>query len=247
MQAEIRPFPDSGAASRALAAEIARAIRGRAAARPQPFVLGLPTGSTPLELYRELVRLHRAEGLSFAGVRTFNLDEYWPAPAGASFADFMAAHFFSQVDLPAQQAHILDGAVAEAGIAAECARYEERIRAAGGIDLLLLGLGVNGHLAFNEPGSAPDSRTRRVRLAPETLARSRQAQPGAEPCPEALTLGLGTILEARRIAVLAFGSAKSAAVRQALRGPESADCPASFLRRHGSVEWFLDPAAAAQL
>ncbi len=247
MQVAIRSYADSGAASRILAAEIAQEMRGRAAAgRPGP-VLGLPTGSTPLQLYQELTRLHREEALSFADVRTYNLDEYWPAPEGDSFADFMARHFFSQVNLPAAQAHILNGQVPEAGIERECARYEELIRADGGIDLLLLGLGVNGHLAFNEPGSAPDSRTRRVRLAPETLARSRPAQPGAEPCREALTIGLGTILEARRIVVMAFGAAKAEAVRSAVRGPETADCPASFLRRHRQVEWFLDPQAGARL
>jgi glucosamine-6-phosphate deaminase len=247
MQGELRPYADSATASRILAAEIAREIRSRATASQPGLVLGLPTGGSPLDLYRELIRLHRQEGLSFASVRTFNLDEYWPAPAGDSFAEFMALHLFSQVNLPAGQAHILNGKVPEPGIEKECARYEEQIRAAGGIDVLILGLGVNGHLAFNEPGSAPDSRTRRVRLASETLARARQAQPGVEPCREALTLGLGNILEARRIAVLAFGAAKAEAVRQALRGPESADCPATFLRRHARVEWFTDPAAAAGL
>lgn len=248
MQAELRRFPDAGAASRTLAAEMALEIRLRAASGPAGPVLGLPTGGTPILLYQELGRLHREEGLSLARVTAFNLDEYWPAPPGRSFADFMRERFYSLVDLPAAQAHILDGTVAEAGVGAECAGYEERIRQAGGIDLLLLGLGVNGHVAFNEPGSAADSRTRRVRLAPETRARDAAGgDPKAVPCQEALTIGIGTILEARRIAVLAFGAAKAAAVARALRGAEGADCPASFLRRHPRVQWLLDPAAAAGL
>lgn len=247
MQGKLRPYPDSAAASHALAGEIAGEIRRRAdACQPGP-VLGLPTGGSPLLLYQELGRLHRSEQLSFAAVTAFNLDEYWPAPAGHSFADFMAAQFYRHVDLPPAQAHILDGSVPAGAVPTECARYEARIRAAGGIDLLVLGLGVNGHVAFNEPGSAPDSRTRRVQLAPDTLARAAQSEPAWAACTEALTMGLGSILEARRIVVLAFGAAKAEAVRRAVRDAEDLACPASFLRRHARVEWFLDPAAGALL
>lgn len=247
MLAEVRTFPEAGAASRALAGELAAEIRRCRTAGQHGPVLGLPTGGTPLRLYQEWGRLHREEGLTFAGVTAFNLDEYWPAPAGASFADFMAAHLYAHVDLPPAQAHILDGRVAAGAVAAECARYEALIRQAGGIDLLLLGLGVNGHVAFNEPGSAPDSRTRRVDLAPDTRALAAAANPAWAPCAEALTMGIGTILEARRIVVMAFGAAKADAVGRALRGAESADCPASFLRRHPRVAWLLDPASAARI
>ena len=247
MPGELRLFSDPGLASRTLAAEIASVIRSRAASRLPGPVLGLPTGGTPLLLYQELARLHREEGLSFVTVCAFNLDEYWPAPLGSSFRDFMAQHFYSQVDLPPSQAHILNGAVEASEVEKECARFEERIRLAGGLDLAVLGIGTNGHVAFNEPGSAPDSRTRRVRLAPDTRARAAQAQPSWAACAEALTMGVGTILEARRIVVMAFGAAKAEAVQRALRGPESAECPASFLRRHPQVEWLLDPAAAAGL
>lgn len=240
----LRVFAEAGAASLALAEESGRAIR---AAGSRGFVLGLPTGNTPLALYRCWIGLHRQGRLSFAAVRAFHLDEYWPAPAGASFGDFLREHLFRHVDLPQPGVELLDGRVPEAGILAECARYEARIAAAGGIGLQVLGLGANGHVAFNEPGSAPDSRTRRVRLAEETIARAAESRPEWGRCREALTLGLGTVLEARALAVLAFGAAKAEAVASALDGPESTDCPASFLRRHPRATWWLDSAAASRL
>lgn len=240
----MRVHADAAEASKILAAELAAEIRAHAASGRRGPVLGLPTGGTPLALYREWVRMHREDGLSFAGVSTFNLDEYWPAPAGASFADFMREHLFQHVDLRPERIHLLDGAVPAAGVAAECARYEAAIRAAGGLDLQILGIGVNGHVGFNEPGSPADSRTRRVRLAELTVQRAARSQPAWAGCFEALTMGVATILEARRIVVLAFGAEKAAIVARALDGPEDADCPASLLRRHPRVEWLLDVAAA---
>lgn len=241
---EVRVFADAASAGETLARETASAIQS---AGQDGIVLALPTGNTPLDLYSCWIRLHGAGALSFVSVRSFNLDEFWPAPVGASFADFMRERLFAAVDLPAAAAALLDGSVALAEVEAECARYEERIRQAGGLDWAILGLGVNGHLAFNEPGSAPDSRTRRVRLAEETRARAAASRPEWGRCTEALTMGIGTILEARRISILAFGAVKAGAVARALRGPEVADCPASFLRRHPRVSWLLDEAAAAGL
>ena len=240
----LRVFRDSAAASAALEAETTQAIQQ---AGRRGMTLGLPTGNTPLDLYRGWIRRVHAGELSFASVRTFNLDEYWPAPVGASFADFMREQLFRHVDLPTSAAGLLDGSVPADEVEAECARYEARIHAAGGIDLQILGLGLNGHIAFNEPGSAPDSRTRRVRLAAETRARAASACAEWAGCAEALTMGVGTILEARSIVVLAFGAAKAGAVERALHGVESAEFPATFLRRHAQVSWLLDAAAAARV
>jgi len=205
-------------------------------------VLGLPAGGTPVPLYRELVRLHREEGLSFAGVTAFNLDEYWPAPPGASFADFLREHLFRHVDLPPGGAFLLDGGVAVERVADECARFEAAIRAAGGVDLQILGLGLNGHIGFNEPGSGAETRTRRVRLAPDTVQRAARARAEWGGCTEAMSMGVATILEARRIVVLAFGAEKAIAVARARSGPETAEFPASFLRRHPRVAWYVDVA-----
>ena len=240
----VRIFADAEIASGVLAEETAAEIR---AAGSRGWTVGLPTGNTPLALYRAWIRLHRAGSLSFAAVRCFHLDELWPAPRGVSFGAFLAEHLFDSVDLPPGGRVLLDGRVSAEGVAAECARYEERIRAAGGLDLQILGLGLNGHVGFNEPGSPPDSRTRRVALAPETRARAAAERPEWAACAEALTLGVATILEARRIVVLAFGAAKAAAVARALEGEESAAFPASYLRRHADTTWILDEAAAAGL
>lgn len=240
----LRVFADAEIASRVLAEETAAEIR---AAGSRGWSVGLATGNTPLALYRGWIRLHRAGSLSFAAVRCFHLDELWPAPRGASFAEFLEEHLFGQVDLPPGGRVLLDGGVPASAVAAECARYEERIRAAGGLDLQILGLGLNGHIGFNEPGSLPDSRTRRIALAADTRARAAAERPEWAACAEALTIGIATILAARRIVVLAFGAAKAAAVARALEGEESAAFPASFLRRHAQTTWILDEAAAAGL
>lgn len=241
---ELRVFRDAESASRTLAQETAAAIQ---TAGERGFTLGLATGNTPLGLYREWIRLHREGALSFAATRCFHLDELWPAPPGASFGDFLEQHLFQHVDLPAAGRRLLDGRVAEPDVAAECARYETELRATGGLDLQVLGLGLNGHVGFNEPGSAVDSTTRRVRLAVDTRARAAAERSEWADCAEALTIGVATILSARRIVVLAFGAAKAAAVARALDGEESAAFPASFLRRHPRTTWILDEAAAARL
>jgi glucosamine-6-phosphate deaminase len=235
-------FDSPGSACRKLAVELAGLIRRRAA-EGRPAVIGFATGSSPLPLYRELVRLHREEGLSFAGVVGFNLDEYIGLPPGdpLSYRAFMCDHLFSLVDILPGNFHLPD---AEEGGEA----YERRIAEAGGIDFQILGIGRNGHIGFNEPGSAADTRTRRVELDARTRADAAQAFGGLDRVPRhAVTMGCETILKARKIALLAWGENKAEAVAAAIGGPVTEDLPASFLQRHPSVTFYLDRGAAGAL
>jgi len=198
-------------------------------------------------LYRELVRLHREEGLSFARARSFNLDEYLGLEPNdpCSFRAWMQAHFFAEVDFAPQNVHIPNGA-GEVQLALQ--GYAEALKRAGGIDLQLLGVGRNGHIGFNEPGSTRDSRVRVVQLASQTRAAAAAAFGGLAHVPErAITLGVGEILEARAIRVLAFGQEKAEIVRRMLEGAVGPDCPASFLRGHADVRILLDARAAGLL
>jgi glucosamine-6-phosphate deaminase len=205
-------------------------------------VLGLAAGTTPAGLYRELGR--RRIDLSAATV--FSLDEYLGLPAGhpAAFARFFQDHLFTA--LRPRHIHLVDGNPRD--VEASCAAYEAKIRAAGGIDLQILGIGGNGHIAFNEPGSSLGGRTRAVRLSAATRAANQGAFPDGEAVPErAVTMGIGTILEARRILLLAFGAGKAQAVARALEGPVTAMVPASALQLHPAVTVLLDAAAARDL
>ncbi len=223
----------------------ARRVAARVRAEPA-CVLGLATGRTMLPLYDELARLHAAEGLSFARATAFALDEYvGAADALGSFAHFLRTQLVERTDLPAESLHV--PAASEAGAAAVALAYEAAIRAAGGIDLQLLGLGVNAHLGFNEPGSSLGSRTRVKTLAPETLASNRKDLPAPGAPRLAITLGLGTILEARACLLIATGSAKVAAVAATIEGPLSASAPASVLQLHPHVTAYVDDAASAGL
>jgi glucosamine-6-phosphate deaminase len=242
-------FPSSIEASRAVAAEIAALIRDRQA-DGRPVVLGLATGSTPLSLYAELIRLHKEEGLSFASVTTFNLDEYYPlAPSHPqSYRHFMQVNLFDHIDIPADQTHVPDGTVALHAVEASCQRYEEAIRAAGGIDFQILGIGRTGHIGFNEPGSARRSRTRMVTLDPLTRRDAAGDFGGEEHTPRyAITMGVRSILEARRVVLMAWGQHKAEIVRTALEGPVSMQVTASFLQEHDRAEFVLDHAAAGAL
>jgi glucosamine-6-phosphate deaminase len=239
----IRVFATPPAAARALAADIAGAI-----ARRPAIVLGLPTGRTPIPLYHELALLCEARALDFSRATTFNLDEFLGVGAAdpRSYRAFMQRHLFDHVNLPARRVHFLDGRTADA--ARECARYERAIRRAGGIDLLILGLGANGHIGFNEPGPALIARTHRTRLAPATRAANASlfgGRPRDVP-PEALSMGMVTILHAKRIVILATGAAKARTVERMVYGPLTTMLPASFLQLHGDVEVWLDRAAAAR-
>ena len=242
-------YPTSAEGSRAVAAEIAALIRSRAA-EGRRAVLGLATGSTPLGLYAELVRMHREDGLSFSNVVTFNLDEYYPMPAASqrSYRSFMQAHLFDLVDIPPGAAHLPDGSAALAGVDACCRGYEEDIRAAGGIDIQVLGIGRTGHIGFNEPGSQRRSRTRLVTLDPVTRRDAAGDFGGEENTPrQAITMGVRTILEARRVILLAWGQHKADIVRSAAEGPVTSQVTASFLQEHDHIEFVVDRAAASSL
>jgi glucosamine-6-phosphate deaminase len=242
-------FPSSKAASHAVARDIAALIRSRQAEK-RTAVLGLATGSTPLGLYAELVRMHREEGLSFANVVTFNLDEYYPIlPSNPrSYRHFMQAHLFDHVDIPAGSTHVPDGTTPAALVDAHCQDYEEMIRAAGGIDFQILGIGRTGHIGFNEPGSARRSRTRVVTLDSLTRRDAAGDFGGEENTPRrAITMGVRTILEARRVVLLAWGQHKAEIVRAAAEGPVTPQITASFLQEHDQVTFVIDEAAAGAL
>ena len=242
-------YDQPGDASRAIAREIADLVTEHARAGKQT-VLGLATGSTPVGVYDELIRLHRDEGVSFKTVITFNLDEYWPMQPDAlqSYHRFMREHLFDHLDIPAANIHIPDGTLARDQVAAACGRYEERIREAGGIDLQLLGIGRTGHIGFNEPGSALDSRTRLITL--DSVTRSDAASDffGEWNVPrQAITMGVGSILDARKVVLLAFGEHKAPIVRKAVEEPPCSHVSASALQQHADARFVLDRAAAARL
>ena len=242
-------FGSSADASRAVAQELAALIRARQREQ-RPVVLGLATGSTPIAFYAELVRLHREEGLSFAHVITFNLDEYYPlAPDHPqSYRHFMRTHLFDHIDVRPENTHVPSGLVAQAEVDAHCRAYEEQIRAAGGIDFQILGIGRTGHIGFNEPGSPAHSRTRLVTLDPLTRRDAAGDFGGEEHTPRyALTMGVRTILEARRVVLLAWGQHKAGIVRTAVEGAVSAQVTATFLQEHDNVLYVLDHAAAGGL
>jgi len=236
-------------ASRYLAREIATLIKARGE-QGRKCVLGLATGSTPVNVYAELVRIHREEELSFANVITFNLDEYFPMRPDSvqSYARFMREHLFDHVDIPSNQIHIPDGTIAIDQVADYCSHYEQTIIDAGGIDIQLLGIGRTGHIGFNEPGSKTESRTRLITLDSSTRIDAASDFFGIENVPRrAITMGVATILQARRLLVLAFGEGKSKIVARAIEGEVSASVPATFLQMHPNAKFILDGAAAAML
>jgi glucosamine-6-phosphate deaminase len=245
----VRIYADDRGASRAVARRIAEVIRARAA-EGRPAVLGLATGHTPINVYRELARMHRQEGLDFSHVITFNLDEYWPiAPTALqSYHMWMHENFFQLVNVRPENIHIPSGTVSEADLETHCRAYEEAITTAGGIDLQILGIGRLGHIGFNEPGSDRASRTRRLRLDKVTRRDAAADFFGEENVPqEAITMGVATILEAREIALLAFGEHKAPILRRAIEGEVTGTVAASFLQEHPHTAFYLDEAAAADL
>lgn len=212
------------------------------------LVLGLATGSTPLGMYAELVRLHREEDLDFSKVRTFNLDEYVGLPPDheQSYRHFMNRHLFDHLNIDPANTHVPDGLARD--LDGCCAAYEAAIQAAGGIDLQVLGIGTNGHIAFNEPGSPFDSRTRVVDLTESTIQDNSRFFKRIEDVPtRALSMGIGTIMEAREIVLLATKDNKAEAIARTLEGPVTEAVPASILQRHPNVTFVLDQAAASRL
>ena len=236
-------------ADAAVATEMDCLIREEWAAG-QRTVIGLPAGRTPKGVYDELVRRYREQGLEFTNVVTFNVDEYYglgPDDAG-SFARWMSEHLLDHIDVYSANIHALDGRVSEERAAEHCAAFEDKIAGDGGISYLLLGIGRDGHIAFNEPGSTEDSRTRLVSLTRETRRWNIREYDGEGTVPEAaLTMGVGTLLGAQRIRLLAYGPGKAEIVAKMLRGPRGPEVPASFLRGHPDVRIYLDGHAAAAL
>ena len=243
----VQLFADSKTAAISVARRISDLIRRRAA-EGKTAVLGLATGHTPINVYRELIRMHKEEGLSFANVVTFNLDEYWPMKPTAlqSYHLWMDENFFNDVDIPRRNIHIPDGMTQE--IEEFCRQYERDIQEAGGIDLQILGIGRTGHIGFNEPGSAGDSRTRLVHLDRVTRLDAASDFFGEENVPaQAITMGVGTIMAARTICLLAFGEHKAPILRRAIEEPIHTTVAASCLQDHPDATFYLDSSAAAML
>lgn len=244
-----RIFTRASDASVAAANEIAELIRWKAQ-RGENCVLGLVAGSSPVNVYEELVRLHRDEGLSFENVISFNLDEYFPMQPYElqSVARFMQEHLFDLVDIKPSNIHIPDGAVPKSEVVAYCQQYEQQIQDAGGIDVQLLGINRTGHIGLNEPGSDRGSRTRMITLDSVTRTDAASDFFGAENVPRySITMGVGTILEARRILLLAFGEGKANIVAKTIEGYTNAGIPATFLQDHPNALFLLDEAAASNL
>jgi len=245
----VRIYDEAEAASKVVAGEIATLISEQSA-EGRTTILGLATGHTPLGVYRELARLHRGDGLDFSRVVTFNLDEYWPIDPSVrqSYHAWMHENLFRHVNIPPENIHLPSGTVDEDDIDAHCAEYEQAIRDAGGIDYQILGIGNTGHIGFNEPGATRISRTRRVHLDRVTRKAAASDFFGEENVPAmALTMGVATIMEARRVRLLAFGEHKAPILKRAVEGEITAAVAASYLHEHPDCVFYLDEAAAAQL
>ncbi|PSR15344.1 MAG: glucosamine-6-phosphate deaminase [Bacteroidetes bacterium] len=237
------------AASRHVAQSIALAIRQKQQ-EGEHIVLGLATGSSPIRVYQELIRLHREENLSFRNVITFNLDEYYPLEptAAQSYVRFMHEYLFDHIDIRPENIHIPDGTIPLEAVGNYCEAYEKKINLAGGIDIQLLGIGRTGHIGFNEPGSWESSLTRIVRLDNITRKDAANDFGGIENVPyRAITMGIKTILNARAVYLLAWGQHKAQVVRDAVEGEITTTLPSSFLQKHPNVRFFIDEAAAEEL
>jgi len=235
--------------SKTVARRIAEIIRERRREGGRA-VLGLATGSTPIGIYRELIRMHREEGLDFSDVVTFNLDEYYPMKPESihSYHRFMRENLFNHINIKPQNIHIPRGDVPRDDVEEECEKYEAAIKKAGGIDLQILGIGKTGHIGFNEPGSGSDSRTRRIAL--DTVTRRDAAADfyGEDNVPtEAITMGVASIMDAREIALVATGEHKAAIIRRAVEGEPDPDVAATYLQAHPNAVFYVDFASAAEL
>ena len=231
----------------AVSAEAARLVVDRMHKKPN-LVLGLATGSTPLGLYTELIRLHQEERLDFSKLTTFNLDEYVGLPRDhpESYRLFMEKNLFHGINLDPRFVHVPDGLATD--IEDHCVWYEEQIRAAGGLDLQVLGIGANGHIAFNEPGSSLGSRTRVKTLTAKTRQDNARFFGTLEDVPRfALTMGVGTIMEARELLLLASGEGKADAIAASVEGPITAMVPASIVQMHPRAFLVVDRPAASKL
>ncbi|WP_448699322.1 glucosamine-6-phosphate deaminase [Mucilaginibacter sp. AW1-3] len=242
-------YKDPDKASVRIAAQIANCIKQKQS-KGQMAVLGLATGSSPIAVYKELVRLHKQENLSFKNVITFNLDEYYPMDRDAlqSYWRFMHQHLFDHVDIVRSNIYIPDGGVPIEKVSEFCREYEKSILDAGGIDIQLLGIGRTGHIGFNEPGSAFNSPTRLVKLDPITIADATKDFIKEEYVPlRAITMGVGSIMRAHKVILMAWGEGKAEVVRDMVEGNITAKLPASFLQQHKNVTVYVDENAALEL
>ncbi len=242
-------YNDALSAVMPIAREIANAVVEKKEAG-ETLVLGLATGSTPVLFYKELIRLHKDEGVSFSNVVTFNLDEYFPLESEhpESYHRFMRDQLFDHIDIPESQINIPAGNLGREEVFAACQKYEQAIVDNGGIDIQILGIGRTGHIGFNEPGSGPKSRTRLVTLDHLTRLDAARDFQGEHNVPRyAVTMGVGTILDARKMYLLAWGRSKAEVIRDAVEGEPKESLPASFLQAHGNVHFILDTAAASEL
>lgn len=242
-------FENSTTASKAVAKQIADLIKVKQAQK-QPCILGLATGSSPKGLYAELVRLHKEEGLSFKNVVSFNLDEYYPMEPDAvnSYVRFMKEQLFNHVDILPENCHVPDGLLPKDKIADYCDAYEAKIKALGGIDLQILGIGGNGHIGFNESGSLQNSKTRLVALDHITRVAASGDFSGLENTPRtAITLGVKKIMEAKRVILMAWGEGKSNIIKASVEGEVTSQIPASYLQEHKNATFILDQPAASKL
>ena len=234
---------DSDEMSRTAAQIFAERIR-----KKPNIVLGLATGGTPVKMYKELIRVHKEEGLDFSKVVTFNLDEYLGISPDhdQSYRFFMDTNLFNHINIKKANTHVLNGKAKDP--AAECKSYEDAINNAGGIDIQLLGIGANGHIAFNEPGSAKDSRTRVVDLTPKTIEDNARFFASINDVPkQALSMGNGTILEAREIVLIADKASKADAISKSIEGPVTEQVPASLLQTNKNATFVVDKDAASKL
>lgn len=245
----IKIWDDSKDAAVHVAQSIALAIRQKQQ-EGEKIVLGLATGSTPIRVYNELVRMHKEEGLSFRNVITFNLDEYYPMNPDSpqSYVYFMNEYLFNHIDILPENINIPDGTVPLEDVNDYCEQYEKKIKLAGGLDIQLLGIGRTGHIGFNEPGSREDSLTRIVRLDSLTRRDAIKDFLNEEDVPtRAITMGIKSIMQARTIYILAWGQHKASIIRRAVEGEVSSQIPATFLQRHNNVRCHIDLAAAEEL
>ncbi len=242
-------FADSESASLHVAKEIANLIKEKAK-KGEHAVLGLATGSTPTRVYTELVRMHNEEGLSFKNVITFNLDEYYPMQPDAlqSYVRFMHEYLFDHVDIKPENIHIPDGTLDREAVLEFCYQYEENIKAVGGLDLQILGIGRTGHIGFNEPGSGKKSRTRLITLDKLTRADAASDFFGIENVPRrAITMGVGSIMEAKKIILMAWGEGKAPIIQKTVEGDITDQVPATYLQEHPNVQFIVDDAAGSEL
>jgi glucosamine-6-phosphate deaminase len=230
-----------------LSQEAAKVVADRLKKKPN-LVLGLATGSTPLGLYKELIRMHKYEGLDFSKVTTFNLDEYVGLPPShdQSYHYFMQNNFFSSVNIDPRYIHVPHGMARDVSLF--CEWYEDRINSFGGIDVQVLGIGANGHIAFNEPGSSLGSRTRIKTLTPATRDDNKRFFKSDEEVPKyAITMGVGTIMNAKELLLVASGKSKAQAIKPAVEGPLTAMCPASIIQMHKEAFVIVDKEAGSKL